>query len=241
MRTARGHADLLRESVDGQTGEDPPGDQRITPAQFSSARGSRTGGDTPVRATGARFVPHWFVRDGLALVEAIGRLADAADHHPDVDLRYRARDGALTTHAAASADATSSWPARSRRLAAELGVTAEPSRVQGVESRIDALDIDAVRPFWEAVLGYRGRPDDDLVDPRGAGPACGSSRWTRPAPQRNRIHVDVACRTTRPSSGSPRRSPPVAGCVSDEHAPACWVLADPEGNEACVCTWQGRD
>lgn len=28
--------------------------------------------------------------------------------------------------------------------------------------------------------------------------------------------------------------------VNDGHAPAFWVLADPEGNEACVCTWQGR-
>ena len=31
---------------------------------------------------------------GVALVDAIGRLADAANHHPDVDLRYRRRDGA---------------------------------------------------------------------------------------------------------------------------------------------------
>jgi 4a-hydroxytetrahydrobiopterin dehydratase len=29
--------------------------------------------------------------------------------------------------------------------------------------------------------------------------------------------------------------------VSDRRAPAFWVLADPEGNEACVTTWQGRD
>ena len=27
---------------------------------------------------------------------------------------------------------------------------------------------------------------------------------------------------------------------SDAAAPAFWVLADPEGNEACVTTWQGR-
>ena len=31
---------------------------------------------------------------GVALVDAIGTLADAANHHPDVDLRYRRRDGA---------------------------------------------------------------------------------------------------------------------------------------------------
>jgi 4a-hydroxytetrahydrobiopterin dehydratase len=28
--------------------------------------------------------------------------------------------------------------------------------------------------------------------------------------------------------------------VTDEHAPAWWVLADPEGNQACVATWVGR-
>jgi hypothetical protein len=28
--------------------------------------------------------------------------------------------------------------------------------------------------------------------------------------------------------------------VSAARAPAFWVLADMEGNEACVTTWQGR-
>jgi len=28
---------------------------------------------------------------------------------------------------------------------------------------------------------------------------------------------------------------------SDAEAPAFWVLADPEGNEACITTWRGRD
>jgi hypothetical protein len=29
--------------------------------------------------------------------------------------------------------------------------------------------------------------------------------------------------------------------LSDSAAPAFWILADAEGNEACICTWQGRD
>ena len=29
--------------------------------------------------------------------------------------------------------------------------------------------------------------------------------------------------------------------VSDTQAPAFWVVADAEGNEVCVCTWQDRD
>jgi 4a-hydroxytetrahydrobiopterin dehydratase len=29
--------------------------------------------------------------------------------------------------------------------------------------------------------------------------------------------------------------------VSDDRAPTWWTLADPEGNEVDVATWQGRD
>jgi 4a-hydroxytetrahydrobiopterin dehydratase len=29
--------------------------------------------------------------------------------------------------------------------------------------------------------------------------------------------------------------------VSAERAPRFWVLADPEGNRVCFCTWQERD
>ena len=35
---------------------------------------------------------------GVELVDEIGRLADAADHHPDVDLRYAGVTVRLITH-----------------------------------------------------------------------------------------------------------------------------------------------
>ena len=38
---------------------------------------------------------------GVALVDAIGRLADAANHHPDVDLRLDGVTVRLRTHAPA--------------------------------------------------------------------------------------------------------------------------------------------
>ena len=28
--------------------------------------------------------------------------------------------------------------------------------------------------------------------------------------------------------------------VSDAEAPSFWVLADPDGNRVCLCTWQQR-
>ena len=36
----------------------------------------------------------------LALVVEIGRLAEAADHHPDIDIRYRTVHLSLCTHSA---------------------------------------------------------------------------------------------------------------------------------------------
>ena len=59
-------------------------------------------------------------------------------------------------------------------------------------------------------------------------------------PQRNRIHVDVSV----PHDGAQARLEAALAAggrlLSDAEAPAFWVLADAEGNEACVTTWQGR-
>src|SRR3546814_13708403 len=52
-----------------------------------------------------------------------------------------------------------------------LEVPAEPVVATQLEIAIDALDIAAVRPFWEAVLGYRSDEGDEVVDPFGRGPA----------------------------------------------------------------------
>ncbi|MDX2000261.1 MAG: 4a-hydroxytetrahydrobiopterin dehydratase [Thermoanaerobaculia bacterium] len=39
-------------------------------------------------------------RAALAFVAYVGELAEAANHHPDIDLRYNRVDLALTTHSA---------------------------------------------------------------------------------------------------------------------------------------------
>jgi 4a-hydroxytetrahydrobiopterin dehydratase len=62
-----------------------------------------------------------------------------------------------------------------------------------------------------------------------------------PRPQRNRIHFDVS---VAHDEAQERIAAAVAAggtLTYDAEAPAFWVLADPEGNEACVTTWQGRD
>jgi 4a-hydroxytetrahydrobiopterin dehydratase len=118
--------------------------------------------------------------------------------------------------------------------------------VQLLELAIDALDIAAVRPFWKAVLayvdepGYDG-PEDPLIDPVRQLPALWFQQMDAPRPQRNRIHFDL---TVPHDEAEARVAAALANggtLVSDDRARAFWVLADAEGNEVCVCTWQDRD
>jgi 4a-hydroxytetrahydrobiopterin dehydratase len=132
------------------------------------------------------------------------------------------------------------------RLSTESGVGADSRSVQVIEIGIDALDAAAIRPFWKAALGYADEAGqsglgDPLIDPLGQGPAIWFQQMDAPRPQRNRIHFDVSV----PHDEAPRRiqaTLAAGGTMTyDAEAPAFWVLADAEGNEACITTWQGRD
>jgi len=128
---------------------------------------------------------------------------------------------------------------------AARGWRARPGAVQALEIAIDALDIPLVRPFWRAITGYADEPGSELnaalVDPTGRGPEIWFQQMDAPRPQRNRIHIDVD--VPHEAAGARIDAAIAAGgrLLSDDASPAFWVLADPEGNEACICTWQGRD
>jgi len=183
------------------------------------------------------------------LASAIASAAERAEHHPDLDVRYpNWLHVALTTHAVdAVTNRDVELALEISALAATAGATAQPSAVRALEVAIDAMDIDLVRPFWKAVLGYADalpRPDGQIVaivDPVRIGPAFWFQQMDQPRPQRNRIHIDV----TVPHDVAEQRIAEAltAGgtLLSDRRARAFWILADPEGNEACICTWQDRD
>jgi 4a-hydroxytetrahydrobiopterin dehydratase len=178
---------------------------------------------------------------GLALVEAIGVLADAADHHPDVDLRIdgvtvrlKSFDvGWLTHRDVKLANQISA-------LAREQGLTADPTAVQEVNITIDALSRPEIMPFWRAVLGYEQVGDEDLVDRHRHGPTIWYQDMDAPRTERNRIHVDVSVPHDQAQARIAAAIAAGGHLVSDEHAPMWWTLADPEGNEVDVCTWLGR-
>ena len=132
------------------------------------------------------------------------------------------------------------------RLSTRAGVGESSRSVQALELGIDAMDAAAIRPFWKAVLGYvdehnNSGPTGALVDPLGQGPSVWFQQMDAPRPQRNRIHLDVS--VPHDEAEARIRATLAAGgrLTYDAEAPAFWVLADAEGNEACVTTWQGRD
>ena len=139
-----------------------------------------------------------------------------------------------------AATVSSALSARGRQLTPGSGA------VQQLEIAIDALDIPAVRPFWKAITGYVDEPGpsdltDALIDPLGRGPAIWFQQMDAPRPQRNRIHLDLDLPHDAARGRIDAALAAGGRLVSDAEAPAFWVLADPEGNEACICTWQGRD
>jgi 4a-hydroxytetrahydrobiopterin dehydratase len=178
---------------------------------------------------------------GVALVNAIGALADAANHHPDIDLRYQGVTVRLMTHEVGGLSLRDLEMARQISSAAhDLGLAADPTAVQQVNLTIDALVRADVLPFWEAVLGYRPDGDEDVIDPKSRGPSIWFQQMDTARTQRNRIHVDIAVPHEQAEARVAAALAAGGRLVTDEHAPSWWVLADAEGNEACIATWVGR-
>jgi 4a-hydroxytetrahydrobiopterin dehydratase len=117
--------------------------------------------------------------------------------------------------------------------------------VQVLEIAIDAMDIAAVRPFWKAVMGYEDEPGGEdgggLIDPARQLPSIWFQQMDEPRRQRNRIHFDLDVASDE-APGRIQAALDAGGVlVSDAEARAFWILADVEGNEICICTWQDRD
>ena len=128
---------------------------------------------------------------GVALVDAIGMLADAANHHPDIDLRYRGVTVRLKTHSEGGlTERDVALAGQITDAARELGVPVDLSGLQMIQVAIDALVIPDVLPFWRAVLGYEQEDDEDVADPDARGPPfwfqqMDAARTAQPDPYRS--------------------------------------------------------
>ena len=194
------------------------------------------------QALHARFHTGDFVT-GLAFVTAVTELAEQAGHHPDVTLTYPFVDLKLVSHDVSRVTRRDLDLARRiSEIAREQGVDADPGATTEIELALDTADLAAVGPFWSALL--TGRPDsrtgDDVVDPGGRVPLLWFQHTDAHDTPRQRFHLDVW--VPHDLAGERIAAAVAAGgrVVDDGNAPAFVVLADPEGNRACVCTCLDR-
>ncbi|GCD91998.1 4a-hydroxytetrahydrobiopterin dehydratase [Nocardioides sp. LS1] len=195
-----------------------------------------------LRALHARFRTGDFVT-GLRLATAITEAAEEMDHHPDLDLRYPHLNVRLSSHDVGGVtDRDLRLARRISELAAEAGVAADPASVQVLELALDTADLERVRPFWLAALGMSETASpDELVDKGGSLPTLWFQETDPHDEPRQRFHVDI----TVPPEVAPGRIEAALAAggtlVSAAREPAFTILADAEGNKACVCTSAGRD
>lgn len=212
----------------------------VTPGEFASLEGVADW-RYALGAIHAEFALASFPA-GAALVGAIADAAEVAVHHPDVSLRYPGVVRVvLTTHATGGLTTLDVDLARTiSGLAVAAGADPRPLAAQAIELAIDTMDADRIRPFWAAALGYVDDGDGNLVDPARVGPPVWFQQMDEPRAERNRFHLDVSV----PHDVAEERVAAAIAAggrlVSDRRAKAFWVLADADGNEACVCTWQNR-
>lgn len=175
---------------------------------------------------------------GLEFVNAIGLVAEAANHHPDIELRYSVVHVLITDHEAGGKTQRDVDLARQiSALAAERGISADPASISRLELALDTWDIEAVRPFWAAVLGLDDPGHgDEVSDPEGPHPTIWFQETDEHPAPRQRFHLDIR---VPPEVAQARIEAALSAggtLVSEDEAPRFTIVADPQGNKICICT-----
>lgn len=178
----------------------------------------------------------------LAFVGAVGAVAEDQDHHPEVDLRWGRVVLAVASH---DVHAITERDLRLVRavtpLVADYGGTAEHPRLSEVEIAIVTVDPPRIRPFWAAVLGLRDSGTDALSDPQRRLPSVRFEQDDAPGAPSRRMRLDVCVPHDVAESRVAAALAAGGVLVSDANARAARVVADADGNEACVRTWHAGD
>jgi len=196
---------------------------------------------------------------GVRFVTAVGEAGDALGHHPRVtmgdgyvDLKLISddavyRDGEGTEHIVEWVTQQDIDLARRvTELAAEQAVVADPASITTIELALDTAHAATIAPVWAALLTGssdaqgRGSIGDDIRDATSRVPILWFQGTDEHETPRQRFHIDV---WVPPEVAEQRIAAAVAAggiIVDDSNAPSYTVVADQDGNKACVCTTQNR-
>jgi 4a-hydroxytetrahydrobiopterin dehydratase len=192
---------------------------------------------------------------GARFVAAVGEAGDALGHHPRVTLGPGYVDLELVSDDAVHRDDEGteqvvSWVTQrdvdlARRIsdiAVEHRLEADTSSIGAMELALDTAHAATIAPVWAALLTGstdargRGGLGDDIRDRTARVPNLWFQDTDEHDAPRQRFHVDV---WVPPEVAQARIDAAVAAgavVVDASQAPSYTVLADQDGNKACVCT-----
>lgn len=201
----------------------------------------------------ARFVVDGF-GEGAGFVSAVGEAGNAIGHHPRVAMGPGYVDLTLVSDDAIYRDDEGGelvvqWVTQQdvdlaraiTQIAADQGLTADPSRVSMLEIGLDAADSATIAPVWAALLtgdpGAQGRgtPGDEIRDGTWRVPHLMFMDSDEDSAATQGFHVEVY---VAPEVVEQRVAAAVAAggsIVDDSDAPGMTVIADQEGNRGVVC------
>ena len=204
----------------------------------------------------ARFAVSDFA-SGARFVTAVAAAAEPAGHDPEVRMGSRFVDLKLISDDAIYRDAqgTEHWvewvtqqdidlARRISEIAAEQALTPDPSSITAIELALDTANADRLASFWAALLTGtgesrgRGTVGDDVRDATSRVPILWFQDTEPHETPRQRFHIDVQV----PYDVVEQRIAAAVAAggviVDDTRAPRTTVLADPDGNKACVGAFQ---
>ena len=166
---------------------------------------------------------------GARFVVAVGEAGDAIGHHPRVSIGTGYVDLAR----------------RISGIAADHGLTADPTSVSEIELGLDTARSATIAPVWAALLTGsaesqgRGSPSDEVRDATGRVPNLwfgdDDEHGAEQATPRQRFHLEVY---VAPEVAEQRIAAALAAggtVVDDSEAPGLTVIADQDGNTGVVC------
>jgi 4a-hydroxytetrahydrobiopterin dehydratase len=192
---------------------------------------------------------------GVRFVAAVGKAGDDLGHHPRVTLGNGYVDLKLLSGDAVYRDSNGTehvvdWVTqrdvdlarRVTEIAAQQGVDADPASITTVELALDTARAVTIAPVWSALLtgstdaNGRGTLGDDVRDATERVPILWFQETDEHETPRQRFHLDI---WVSPEVAEQRIAAAVAAggvVVDDSQAPSYTVIADQDGNKACVCT-----